>query len=91
LGGPATFFSFLIILGTITRVASNPIGLSVGPVRTLAVKPYAKKTAIGNQSVRLVISVRIRTHAATVLAAYSLTGFGNEKRLPNTAVDPHIS
>ena len=44
-GGPATNLVGLPKTGTITRVASRPMGLKVGPVATRARNPYNKNPA----------------------------------------------
>ena len=45
LGGPATNLVGLPNAGTITLVASRPMGLKVGPDATLARNPYNKNPA----------------------------------------------
>ncbi len=62
-------------------MAIIPIGLSFGPVNTLAKNPYNK---IADKEGELNIKVKIdkiKTINATVLAAYSLTGFGKFNKL----------
>ena len=78
LGGPATRFSFFIIKGTTNRTAICPMGLSVGPVNTLAIKPYNMKAESHIDSVTNMAITSMKTIKATDRAAYSFTGFGKE-------------
>ena len=60
---------------------NKPIGLSLGPVNTLAKNPYNKiADSQGELNIRVIID-KTKTINATVLAAYSLTGFGKFNRL----------
>ena len=63
-------------MGTTNRVAIRPIGLKVGPVRTLATKPYTRKTNSQGSPVKIVANAKANTMPATDLAATSFTGLG---------------
>lgn len=78
LGGPGTARFGLPIIGRIILVDSIPIGLSVGPVATLAKNPYARKNNSHGSMVTIVEMVKTKTIPATRRAAISLTGLGNE-------------
>jgi hypothetical protein len=73
-GGPATFLFLLPSIGTITRVANKPIGLNLGPVRTLAKNPYVNKKVSQWALLIIIERVIINTINATSLAATSFTG-----------------
>ena len=63
-------------MGTTNRVAIRPIGLKVGPVRTLAIKPYTRKSNSQGSPVKIVANAKANTMPATDLAATSFTGLG---------------
>ena len=63
-------------MGTTNRVAIRPIGLKVGPVRTLATKPYTRKSNSQGSPVKIVANAKANTMPATDLAATSFTGLG---------------
>ena len=63
-------------MGTTNRVAMRPIGLKVGPVRTLATKPYTRKSSSQGSPVKIVANAKANTMPATDLAATSFTGLG---------------
>ena len=79
LGGPGTGFSGIPRSGTTSRVAMKPIGLQVGPVRTLATKPYTRKINNQGSPVKIVANAKANTMPATALAATSFTGLGKLK------------
>lgn len=62
--------------GAIRFWALQPSGLSVGPVRTRAQNPYASGIVSQYQPVIRVTALSTTTPAATVRAAFSLTGLG---------------
>ena len=62
-------------------MASNPIGLSVGPVAVRAINPYVMKTSRNSLPNTWNVRVRNTTIAATKRAAYSFTGFGNSNKV----------
>ena len=76
MGGPGTGFSGILRMGTTNRVAIRPIGLKVGPVRTLATKPYTRKSNSQGSPVKIVANAKANTMPATDLAATSFTGLG---------------
>ena len=76
MGGPGTGFSGILRMGTTNRVAMRPIGLKVGPVRTLATKPYTRKSNSQGSPVKIVANAKASTMPATDLAATSFTGLG---------------
>ena len=76
MGGPGTGFSGIFRRGTTNRVAIRPIGLKVGPVRTLATKPYTRKSNSQGSPVKIVANAKANTMPATDLAATSFTGLG---------------
>ena len=63
-------------MGTTNRVAIRPIGLKVGPLRTLATKPYTRKSNSQGSPVKIVANAKANTMPATDLAATSFTGLG---------------
>ena len=78
-GGPGTGFSGISRTGTTSRVAIRPIGLNVGPVSTLATKPYTRNSNNQSSPVKIVAMAKANTMAATDLAATSFTGLGKLK------------
>ena len=78
-GGPGTGFSGIRRTGTMSCVAIKPIGLNVGPVSTLAIKPYTRKINNQGSPVKIVAIAKANTMAATDLAATSFTGLGKLK------------
>ena len=59
--------------------ASQPTGLSFGPVSTRAQKPYASGTSSHSQPVARITTAVVSTTPATTRAAFSFTGFGNPR------------
>ena len=66
-------------MGTTNRVAIRPIGLKVGPVRSLATKPYTRKRNSQCSPVKIMAKAKTNTKPATDLAATSFTGLGKPK------------
>ena len=62
-----------------SRVAIKPIGLIVGPVSTLATKPYTRNSNNQGSPVKIITKAKANTMAATDLAATSFTGLGKLK------------
>jgi len=69
LGGPGTSLVGDPNIGTMTLVARRPIGLKVGPVKTLAKNPYVMKMSNSSFSVITKIITNSSTTPATDLAA----------------------
>ncbi len=69
LGGPGTGLSGDPIVGTIILVAMRPIGLRVGPVKTLAKNPYVINSSRNSFPVISNKITNMITMAATALAA----------------------
>ena len=69
LGGPGTGLSGDPIAGTIILVAMRPIGLRVGPVKTLAKNPYVINSSRNSFPVISNKITNMITMAATALAA----------------------
>ena len=78
-GGPITDLRGFPKAGIIPFVTISPNGLKVGPVKTLAQKPYVKKPKSQMFSVVTISMERPNTSKATILAAYSFTTSGKEK------------
>ena len=77
LGGPGTgFFAPEPRRDHVLR--DRPSGLSVGPVRTRAQKPYASGISSQYAPVARITIAASSTTPATTRAAFSLTGFGKE-------------
>ena len=61
-------------------VAKSPSGLIRGPARTRATKPYVSGTSTQPHPSTATASAMRTAPVATVRAATSFTGFGNEKK-----------
>ena len=71
----------------ITRVTSNPSGLSLGPAATRATNPYARTGASQRWSNTMAVTAMTTTPAATRRAETSFTGSGNENNRGLSIVD----
>src|SRR5665213_1848465 len=85
-GGPGTDLSQLVRRGAATRVANWPSGEIFGPAATRATNPYVRGMRSHAHLVASATTAIVKTPRATVRAAASLTGLGNEKNL----FIPHI-
>src|SRR5579864_5251151 len=78
--GPGEYRCATCRRGVTRRVATSASGLSFGPVRARATKPYARTGRIQPCWNAIATTASTATTPATSRAEVSLTGFGNEKR-----------